>query len=49
VADVADVADAAGVVGRCAHCNGTSGELNFASVNGTPIWLHVGCKDAYRH
>ena len=48
VADVADVA-LPGDGGRtCAQCGQRGGEFCLASVGGTPLWLHVQCKDHYR-
>lgn len=45
VTDVTHPADGGRV---CAHCRQAGGLFCEASVDGRPIFLHVGCKDAFR-
>jgi hypothetical protein len=45
-----DVSDDAAADGRvCAHCNEGGGTFCLASLGGESLWLHVACKDLYRH
>jgi hypothetical protein len=48
VLDVADVLLPAGMRRVCAHCDLPGGDFCDASVNGSPISLHLRCKDRFR-